>query len=92
VTPASLWQYCRGPRIQLEQVTAVVEGDIDLRGILGFDPAVPNGFQGIRVTFQVKAGADAEKLAALVRQSQGRSAVYDVVTNGVPVTIDRVAA
>ena len=37
--------------IQLDEVTATVEGDIDLRGILGLDPAVRNGFQGIRVQF-----------------------------------------
>jgi uncharacterized OsmC-like protein len=74
--------------IQLDEVTATVEGDIDLRGILGLDPGVRNGFHGIRVTFHVKGAAEAEKLAALVRQSQGRSAVYDVITNGVPVKVD----
>ena len=74
--------------IELDEVTATIEGDIDLRGLLGLDPAVRNGFQGIRVTFHVKAAAEAEKLAAVVRQSQSRSAVYDVLTNGVPVRID----
>ena len=74
--------------IELDEVTATVEGDIDLRGILGIDGTVRNGFDGIRVVFHVKGAAEAEKLAALVRQSQARSAVYDVVTNGVPVSID----
>ena len=74
--------------IELDEVTATIEGDIDLRGLLGLDPAVRNGFQGIRVTFHVRAAAEAEKLAAVVRQSQSRSAVYDVLTNGVPVRID----
>ena len=78
--------------IQLDEVTATVEGDIDLRGILGLDPGVRNGFNGIRVTFDVKAAADAEKLAALVHQSQSRSAVYDVLTNSVPVSINVAAA
>lgn len=78
--------------IELEEVTATVEGDIDLRGILGIDPDVRNGFEGIRVTFHVNGDAEAEKLAALVRQSQRRSAVYDVVTNGVPVSVDVAAA
>jgi uncharacterized OsmC-like protein len=73
--------------IQLDEVTATVEGDIDLRGILGLDDGVRNGFEGIRVMFHVKGAAEAEKLAALVRQSQNRSAVYDIVTNGVPVSI-----
>jgi uncharacterized OsmC-like protein len=74
--------------IELDEVTATVEGDIDLRGILGIDRGVRNGFEGIRVVFHVKGAAEAEKLAALVQQSQARSAVYDVVTNGVPVTVD----
>jgi uncharacterized OsmC-like protein len=73
--------------IQLDEVAATVEGDIDLRGILGLDDGVRNGFEGIRVMFHVKGAAEAEKLAALVRQSQNRSAVYDIVTNGVPVSI-----
>jgi uncharacterized OsmC-like protein len=74
--------------IELDEVTATIEGDIDLRGILGIDGTVRNGFDGIRVVFHVKGAAEADKLAALVRQSQARSAVYDVVTNGVPVSID----
>ena len=74
--------------VQLDEVTATVEGDIDIRGILGLDPAVRNGFQGIRVTFHVKGAAEAAKLAALVHQAQNRSAVYDVLTNGVPVSVD----
>ena len=74
--------------IELQEVTATIEGDIDLQGILGLDPEVRNGFEGIRVQFHVKGDAQAEQLAALVQQSRARSAVYDVVTNGVPVRID----
>ena len=51
-------------------------------------PDVRNGYEGIRVVFHVKGDAEAEQLAALVEQSHGRSAVYDVVTNGVPVVVD----
>jgi hypothetical protein len=69
-------------------VTSTVEGDINLLGILGLDPEVRNGFEAIRVVFHVKGHADAEKLAALVEQSRNRSAVYDVITHGVPVSID----
>jgi uncharacterized OsmC-like protein len=74
--------------IELGEVTARVEGDIDLRGILGLDDGVRNGFEGIRVMFYVRGDAEAEQLARLVEQSRERSAVYDVVTHGVPVTID----
>ena len=78
--------------IELTEVTSVVEGDIDLNGILGLDPSVRNGFQAIRVTFDVKCDAPADKLRELVEQSRTRSAVFDIITNGVPVTIDVDAA
>jgi uncharacterized OsmC-like protein len=74
--------------IDLEEVTSTVEGDINLLGILGLDPQVRNGFEAIRVVFHVKGDAEAETLAALVAQSRDRSAVYDVITHGVPVSID----
>jgi uncharacterized OsmC-like protein len=73
--------------VELHGVRCKVEGDIDLRGILGLDPAVRNGFEGIRVTFEVDGDADAETLESLVRQSQARSAVYDVVTHGTKVEV-----
>jgi uncharacterized OsmC-like protein len=73
--------------IELRGVRCNVEGDIDLRGILGIDGSVRNGFEAIRVTFTVDGDAEAEQLAALVGQSQRRSAVFDVLTNGTPVAI-----
>jgi len=79
--------------ITLHEVTSTVEGDIDLLGILGLsDGTVRNGYEGIRVHFTVKGDAPEEQLKELVQQSQRRSAVYDVVTNGVPVSIDVNAA
>ena len=73
--------------IQLTEVRSTVSGDIDLNGILGLNPEVRNGYQHIDVRFTVKGDAPAEKLRALVEQSRARSAVYDVITNQVPVTI-----
>ncbi|HEY7072689.1 MAG TPA: OsmC family protein [Acidimicrobiales bacterium] len=74
--------------ITLTEVRSTVEGDIDLNGILGLDPTVRNGYQGITVRFSVKGDAPAEKLRQIVEQSRARSAVYDVITNQVPVTIE----
>jgi uncharacterized OsmC-like protein len=74
--------------VRLTEVRSTVAGDIDLNGILGLDPAVRNGFEGIAVRFTVKGEAPAEKLREIVEQSRARSAVYDVITNQVPVTID----
>ena len=78
-------------KIQLRSVTATVEGAMDIQGILGIDEDVRNGFDGIKVNFQIDADATREELEALVAQSQKRSAVFDVVTNptNVSVTVNR---
>jgi uncharacterized OsmC-like protein len=74
--------------IELTKVESSVEGDIDLNGILGLNDQVRNGFQAIRVHFTVQGRATRDELRQLVEQSRRRSAVYDIVTNGVPVTVD----
>lgn len=78
--------------VTLRSVTCDVEGDIDLRGILGLSDEVRNGFTAIRVTFKVEGDAPAEKLRQIVEQSCARSAVFDMLTNGVPVAVTTDAA
>jgi len=73
--------------VNLTEVESTVEGDIDLLGILGLDRDVRNGYEQIKVSFALK-GDDPEKLRQVVAQSVARSAVYDIVTNGVPVAIE----
>lgn len=73
--------------IDLQEVESTVEGNINLLGIFGMDPNVRNGYEGIRVTFRIKGNAPEEELRKLIVQSKDRSAVYDVLTNGVPVDI-----
>jgi uncharacterized OsmC-like protein len=85
---AGLANIAAARRVRLTEVRSTVTGDIDLNGILGLDPDVRNGYQQITVRFTIKGDAPAEKLREIVEQSQARSAVYDVVTNGVPVTIE----
>ena len=74
--------------IQLRSVTATIEGDMDIQGILGIDSDVRNGFGGITVTYKIDADAKREDIEALVAQSQKRSAVYDIVTNPTNVTVE----
>jgi uncharacterized OsmC-like protein len=74
--------------VRLTEVRSTVDGDIDLNGILGLAPDVRNGYEHIKVNFTVKGDAPADKLRQIVEQSRARSAVYDIITNGVPVTID----
>jgi uncharacterized OsmC-like protein len=78
--------------VTLTEVRSTVEGDIDLNGILGLDPEVRNGYQQIKVRFEVKGDAPADTLRELVEQSMRRSAVYDIITNQVPVSIEVEAA
>jgi uncharacterized OsmC-like protein len=74
--------------IQLRSVSAAIEGDMDVRGILGIDSDVRNGFGNIKVTYTIDADASAEDIEALVAQSQKRSAVYDLITNPTNVTVE----
>jgi uncharacterized OsmC-like protein len=74
--------------IQLRSVTSTVEGAHDIRGILGADSDVRNGFNDITVTFSIDADASKEEIEALVAQSQKRSAVYDALTNPTNVTVE----
>jgi len=74
--------------IQLHSVTATLEGGMDIQGILGIDSDVRNGFDGIKVTYTIKADATPEEIRALVAQSQKRSAVFDVITNPTNVTVE----
>jgi uncharacterized OsmC-like protein len=74
--------------VELRSVTATVDADMDLQGILGIDPDVRNGFDRIKVTFDIDADASQADLEAIVAQSQKRSAVFDVITNPTAVTVE----
>lgn len=74
--------------IALTSVESRLEGDIDLQGLLGLSDEVRNGFERITVRFHLTGDATDEQLRAVVEQSRARSAVFDIVTNGVPVDIE----
>ena len=73
--------------IQLHSVKATLEAGMDVRGILGVDASVRNGFDGIKVHYDIDADATPEQIAALVAQSQKRSAVFDIVANPTNVSV-----
>jgi uncharacterized OsmC-like protein len=74
--------------IQLRSVKATLEAGMDMQGILGIDSEVRNGFDGVKVRFYVDADATHEQIAALVAQSQRRSAVFDIITNPTNVMVE----
>src|SRR5262245_23295453 len=73
--------------VVLTEVESNIEGDINLLGILGLSKDVRNGYQGIRASFCIKGDATPETLQEIVEQSRARSAVFDVLTNGVPLSL-----
>lgn len=74
--------------IQLRSVTATLEAGMDIQGILGVDADVRNGFDGIRVSYDIDADATADEIKAVVAQSQKRSAVYDILTNPTQIAVE----
>ena len=85
---AGIASVAQNRNIQLRSVKATVEAGMDMQGILGIDSEVRNGFDGIKVTFYVDADATEAEIAALVAQSQRRSAVFDIVTNPTNVFVE----
>jgi uncharacterized OsmC-like protein len=74
-------------KVHLTSVESTLTGDMDVRGALGVDEGPRNGFDRISVSFRVSGDAPEEKLQEVVRRAAQRSAVYDMVTNGVPVAV-----
>ena len=75
-------------KVPLTSVESTLTGDMDVRGALGVDDEPRNGFERIGVAFRVTGDAPAEKLRDVVERAKARSAVYDMVTNGVPVAVE----
>ena len=73
--------------VKLTRVESFVDGDIDLRGILGISDEVRNGYSNISIRFEIEGDAPPEKLQQILDQARARSAVFDVLRNGVPVSV-----
>lgn len=74
--------------VQLRSVKATLSGDMDLQGVLGIDGDVRNGFDGIKVAYEIDADASRRDIEAIVAQSQKRSAVFDILTNPTNVVVE----
>ena len=67
--------------ITVNSVSSNIEGDMDVRGLLGMAADVRKGFNHIRVTLRVDSDADAETLKELALFSP----VYDIISKSLPV-------
>ena len=76
-------------KVPLTRVESRLEGDMDVRGCLGISDEVRNGFEHIRVTFTIEGDAPEEKLQEVLERAKARSAVFDMISNGVPTTVER---
>jgi uncharacterized OsmC-like protein len=74
--------------VTLHSVSSTVEGELDLRGVLGLSADARNGYQAVRVSFQISGDAPADVLRNLVERSGARSAVHDVLSDRVPISVE----
>lgn len=78
--------------IEIEEIATEMEGDIDLRGLLGLDDAVPANYESIRVRMWIKANCPEEQLEELLAYTQRHSPVCQSVCRPVPVVVERTKA
>lgn len=83
----SLVYHAAARGVELDDVQAHLEGDLNLHGFLGLSDAFRNGFRQIRISFRVRGEATPQQIEELVQVAQQRSPVYDIVTNPVPVIV-----
>jgi uncharacterized OsmC-like protein len=72
--------------IEIESVESFLEGDLDVRGMLGLSEDSRKAYNAVRVRMQVKSAADADMLKGMALFSP----VYDMISNSLPVDFDLV--
>ncbi|MGE0565035.1 MAG: OsmC family protein [Pseudolabrys sp.] len=82
----SLVYHAAAHGIEVKGVTTRFFGELDLRGFLGISKKVRRGFHTIRVQFDIDADCDDTKKRELIAMAEAYSPVFDMVSNGVPVT------
>lgn len=83
-TTMALHAAARG--IEIESIESRFEGDIDVQGFLGLNDTIRNGYEQIRVIFDIKGDLTEEQKQELIGFTYN-SPVFDVVTNKVPVSV-----
>ena len=78
--------------ISIHDLSTELEGDLDVRGLLGLDDSVSPGYEQIRIRVNVTADCSDEELDDLLAYTQQHSPVCNTLCRPVPVKIQRVAA
>jgi uncharacterized OsmC-like protein len=78
--------------ITIRSLSSELEGDLDLRGLLGLDDSVAPGYEHIRIRLDIEADCSEAELEDLLTVAQAHSPVCNTVCRPVPVTIERVKA
>lgn len=81
----SLVYHAAAKGMKVDAVRTRFEGDIDLHGFLGLDDGVRNGYQQVRVAFDIEGDLDEAQKEYLMQVAQERSPVFDSIANGVTV-------
>lgn len=79
--------YANALGIQLDDVSAVAEGDLDARRLFGLDDSVRAGFSAVRVAVTVTGPETEERYHELRETVDAHCPVFDLFTNPTPVTV-----
>ena len=77
--------------IEVRSGRVYAEGDLDFRGTLGLDKAVPVGFKAIRLRFDVDSDAGPEQLETLQKLTERYCVVYQTLKSAPPVDVELLA-
>jgi putative redox protein len=83
--------YAQNLGIEIDSITAHAEGDLDVRGLFGFDESVRPGFSAVRLKVIVTGPESAERYEELHRVVDARCPVLDLFSNETPVSVELVA-
>ena len=75
---------CALQGIELEELRIETEGDIDLRGFLGLDPAVKSGYEQLRYTVHIKGKGTPEQFEKVHQSVMTTSPNYFNLANAIP--------
>lgn len=76
--------------IRIEKLSTEIRGDMDMRGLLALDDAIPASYEKIRVEMDIKADCSDEDLDALLEFAHGHSPTCQTVCRPIPVILERV--